>query len=204
MVARYDAARKALIKHLCDPTRSHSVLSSAIIDLTQRIDGRPDSTWVKNDSECSIEAITNFQKMTNQLGLSALNFSPLHARHPHLDIGGVKVSVTLDLIAMRPDKKGKNYVGGAILLVSKSSASSKHREERCQISAVLALQSSERNLAASGEVDPKLCMTIDVFGGKAYSAKGNYKRLMGTIHSACEEIADRWNSIIPPTGYDGN
>lgn len=88
-------------------------------------------------------------------------------------------------------------------MVSKSDAASKNRADRCQAAAVLALQSVEQNFATSGTLDPKLCMSIDILGSTVYFAKGNYKRLLGTIESSCDEIADRWDSITPPDGYDG-
>lgn len=204
VTARYDTAKEAVNKYLTDSTRSVQILNDIVIELGKAGNDPKASAWKKDNCLRSIEAIATFQKSANKLGLNAFSFRLPPATKTVLDIYGVRISVAMDLIAYKSNKHGHQSIGGVLLLVAKSDASSKNRAARCEAAAVLTMLATEEHLSALGEIDPKLCMAVDVFGGTVYPAKGNYKRLNGSIESSCEEIAQRWPSIEPPADYDGS
>lgn len=203
MIARYRTAKKALQKHLVDKTRSHHHFTESIVDLLARQKQKDVTKWTFSDSKLSIEAITNFQKNVNKFGFSGFNFMPIKSKHGPLDYDGVKVSVGLDLIAQRTDRNGQKHIGGVIFVFSKGDAAKKNRETRCQTAALLALELSEQFLTALGNIDPEMCMVIDVFNGKLHKGTGSRKALMRDIKAACDDAKQLWPAITPPTGYDG-
>ncbi|MBI1272569.1 MAG: hypothetical protein GC131_00585 [Alphaproteobacteria bacterium] len=202
VVARYDAAREALIKHLSDDTRSHHVLSEAIIGLDRREESAGATSWIKNDCRLSKEAIVAFQRAYNKLGVSKLVFRSAPGRVLQLEIEGVKLSIALDLIASRTDSSGTKRVGGVIFMFNKSDSSPKSKKNKAEVAALLALQFIEKHLKHLGQPDPKLCIAIDVFGGEAYPVKGSSRRLKD-IGNSCEEVALWWPKVKPPVDYDG-
>jgi hypothetical protein len=203
IVARYDAARTAIAGFLCDQTRSARRFSDAAADLSAR-ESRPDaSDWIKNDCRLSIEAINTFQRAYNSLGLARFDCRPVSSNQPKLIVAGVDVSVSLDATLHREDAEGVRFVGGAILLFSKTETSGRQREDRCKTSAVLAALFSEQHLTYLGQTDPKLCFSIDVFGSKPYQCPSSFKRKLDHIQDSCEEVALRWPTTPPPADYDG-
>jgi hypothetical protein len=204
IVARYDGARDGIADYLCDLARPTSTLVTAIDQMKAKAEAS-DSPWTKQDSLLSIEAIESFHSAygNNKMGVRKIECRPMTASRPPLPIEGVQVSVSLDATTHRKDKDGKDRVGGVILLFSKSETSSNSRADRCKTAAVLALMFAEKHLTSYGKADPKLCFALDIFGGTAHPAPGTYKQKLNNINAACDEIADRWESIEPPPDYDG-
>jgi len=56
-------------------------------------------------------------------------------------------------------------------------------------------------MADRGDIDKKLCLAIDVFGGRSHGPQGIRK--IEHVREACEEIAARWRTVGPPPEYDG-
>jgi hypothetical protein len=55
--------------------------------------------------------------------------------------------------------------------------------------------------ADPGEVpEGKLCVTVDAFAGKSYSAPGDALSRFKNMRAACESIAERWDNVKPPDG----
>jgi hypothetical protein len=204
IVARYKAARDGITDYLCDQARPTSTLVSAI-DQMKTHAAASESPWTKQDSLLSIEAIESFHSGygNNQMGVRKIECRDVTGSQPLLPIEGVQVSVALDATTHRKDKDGKDRVGGIILLFSKSETSSNDRVDRCKTAAVLALMFAEKHLKPLGKADPKLCFALDIFGKKAHPAPSSYKQRLNNINAACDEIADRWDSIEPPEDYDG-
>jgi hypothetical protein len=198
IVARYDAARDGITKYLCDLGRDAGILIDAMDSQKTRGENIEASEWIKNDSALSIEAIDNFHKAMNKLGLSKLECRPVTTNQPHLTIEGVRISVSLDATVHR-----KESVGGLILLFSKAEPSTTSRIDRCKTAAVLAYLFTEQNLKYLGVPDHKLCFSVDVFGGKAHATPNTYKKKLDYIQSSCEEVALRWPITAPPADYDG-
>ena len=203
VVAQYDKAREGLVNFLDDGTRNLKHLADMKDHLEKR-EVRPDATdWLKRDSRSSVEAIVAFQLAYNKLGLAALKCMKPHGRLPLLGIGPTKISVALDLIVLKPNPAGKDRVGGALFLFSKGEASPAKRAERCKTIAGLIYQTCLKNLAGMGDVDPALCLAVDVFSSTAHRAPGSFAKGLKQVQESSQEIADRWKSITPPADYDG-
>jgi hypothetical protein len=203
VVTRYRYARQSLIKYLCDPTRSLTTLAESIIDLQDREASLSATPWQKDDYRLSVEAITAFQKAQNSLGLAKLDCYAAMTNPPKLDVAGVDISVWADVLPMRTDKDGTARVGAVMLLFSKSESSAKGRDDLCRVSALLAALFAEKHLGFKGAVDPKLCLAIDVFSGKAHRAPATFVKALDNIQNACEEVAMRWEKVEVPADYDG-
>jgi|LNAP01.1.fsa_nt_gb hypothetical protein len=89
-----------------------------------------------------------------------------------------------------------------MLVFSKSDASTTIREQRCRTSAVLATLFAD-SLKPLGAIDPKIYVSLGVFGQRIYPAPGSYVKRLSQMDVSCEEVALRWQTIDPPDGYDG-
>ncbi len=205
IVARYGGARDVIADYLCDIARPTGKLVDAISALKTESE-KPDSPWIEQDSLLSIEALEAFHSAytKGQMGVRKLECRPITGNNqPPLSIQGTNVSITLNATIHRKDKNGTQLVGGLIILFSKAETELAARAERCRTAAVLAYFFALNFLDFAGKPDPKLCFALDVFGGKAYPAPNAYKQRLGNINTACEEIADRWAKIEPPSDYEG-
>lgn len=84
---------------------------------------------------------------------------------------------------------------GALLVIN--------RKERAlpQDAGVLVAHLLARALVAEGiagpeEVDPELCIVIDVFHGGVFRAPKRASRTLRDVSSACREIVARWQAIV--------
>lgn len=203
IVAQYGKGREGLVNFLCDGTRSYGHLAGAV-DALERREAKPGaSNWMKRDSRGSIEAIEAFQRHYNKLGFRKLDCRPVHGRLPPLDLWPTRISVSLDFTIHRPTVGSKDAVGGAILLFSKGEASTNARLERSKVIAGLIHTYATRFLSGIGDPDPSLCLAVDVFTGVGHKPPGTFARKLRNVADACDEIADRWSSVKPPSDYDG-
>lgn len=198
VVAHYDGAWKAIPKFLCDNARPFSHLTGAVVALKSKSEDPTQTAWVKDDSQMSVEAITAFQKGYNKLGLAGVECRRVTGQLPKLAISGVEISVALDMTVHKGDR-----AGGAVLMISKAESSARERSDRGRNSAVLAYLFSQQHLTHLGEIDRKLCLSIDVFGGSSYPCPDTFKRKISNMEDSCEEVALRWGTTTPPDDYDG-
>lgn len=115
---------------------------------------------------------------------------------------GVKINVRLDVTATERNNEGGLFSGGAVFFMSASAGSRKNIEERRKHTASLVhwvLEESSQSI----EPLPRLCMSIDVFGGEIVKAPSSYDRLRANIVSSCQEVALKWDMVAPPASYDG-
>ncbi|MHC2585390.1 hypothetical protein [Bradyrhizobium diazoefficiens] len=203
IVAQYARGREGLVNFLGDGTRSYGHLAEATVALEKREAKPGASTWMKRDSRGSIEAIEAFQRHYNKFGFSKLDCRPVHGRQPLLDLWPTRISVSLDFTIHRSTTGGNNAVGGAVLLFSKGETSTNARVERSKIIAGLIHTYTGRFLGGVGDPDPALCLAVDVFGGIAHKPPGSFVKKLRNVADACDEIAARWRTVRPPSGYDG-
>jgi len=201
-VALYDHAREGLVKFLADDTRSLRHLAAVADAMEKRHDRAGASEWTKRDSKLSIEALDTFQRAYNKYGLAKVECRAATGRQPLLDMWPTKVSVHLDVIA-RIHGPGRDKIGGAVLIFSKGEASSSARIERSRIVAGLIYTFCTRFMAAQGEPDPSLCLSVDVLNGASHRPPGTFARRLKNVEDACDEIAALWRTIHPPADYDG-
>lgn len=203
IVAKYNAARAGIAKHLCAGPDGPDHLGETLSRLADRGSGPDASDWILEDCRDSSVALRVFQRSHGGLINQQLNFRPLPDGLPLLLIGGVGISVALDATVHRRARDGSDRVGGVMLFFSKRLASDAAAGERVVVSALLCLMFAEKHLLHAGTVDPKLCFALDVFGQRLIPApSGRTKRTTAMEHS-CVEIAGRWPGIMPPRDYDG-
>lgn len=200
VVTRYDGARDALIKHLSDATRSHHILSNAILKFQEQEAEINSTPWKKEDCRGSIEAIMKFQRSSNTMGISKLTFRPVLSKLPPFKLGGVNVSVNLSLIVERV-VGGEPHVGGLIFLFSKTEKNPEIRKKRAKVSAFLIQQMAELHLHSQGIVDPKLCLVVDVLDGQSYNAGAGNVRLGNHLEHSCREVTRGWDDAPAPSDY---
>lgn len=202
-VAQYDRAREGLVKFLTDGTRSFKHLADAADHLAKRGASPGATEWIQRDSRYSVEAIDAFQRSYNKLGFRKLDCRPVIGRFPLLEIGPTKISVSLDFTVHKPVSGQKDEVGGALLLFSRGESSSKNRVERSKIIAGLIYTACLRHIPHAGEIEPSLCLAVDVFGAQAYTPPGTFAKKLRNVQDACDEIAGGWPRAAPPADYDG-
>lgn len=56
----------------------------------------------------------------------------------------------------------------------------------------------KEHLEPGDTCDPKMCMAVDIFGGKTNRAKGQQKMLYKDVEASCEEVSTMWPTIKPP------
>lgn len=199
LVIRYQAAKDAIARFLSDDVRNKTILAEAVLKLEAMEDG-DHSAFKKNDAQLCIEAIKSFRSISDNKALSSVAFQPVQNRLPNLEINGVEVSINPDLISYRP-KTGGRCVGGVIFQTSKAVAAANWRADHSRNVSTLLWLLSERHMTNLGEIDRKLCLTIDVFGKTITPAPANYKRKLNDLEAACSEIAALWDRISAPQDF---
>lgn len=203
IVARYNAARAAVAKHLCAGPGGPDHIGEAISRLADRGNGPDASDWTLEDCRESTAALRSFQRSHAGLVSQQLSFRAVQGSLPLLPIRGVGVSVALDATAHRRARDGSDRVGGVVLFFSKRLATDPDATERATVAALLCLMFAERNLRHAGQVDPKLCFALDVFGQRLIHAPSGHTKRQTAMEHSCTEVAGRWASIGPPRDYDG-
>lgn len=203
VVAQYQKARESLVEFLSDGTRSLNHFARATEYLSRR-EARPDATeWLKRDSRFSNEAIEVFQRAYNKLGFPKIACEQLHGRHGALVFGPTRVSVDLDVVTRRRNMKGRDHIGGVVLVFSKGEPLNRKRIERCKVLAGLCYTFCSTFLKDFGDIDRTLCLAVDVFGQLAYKPPGTFAVKLKHVEESCEEIGARWRTVAPPADYDG-
>ncbi len=200
LVIRYSEARKAICNFLADDSRPIAKLLETENAQTVKSQGGG-SAFKKNDAMLSAEAIKEFRKILNGNKLpKTVVFEKPKGNFPKLDIGGVDISISLDLIAKN---NGNGGVGGVLVQTSKAIAAKSWRADHSRSVASLVWMLSAQCLADVGKVDRKYCFSIDLFGQSVTSAPQTYKRRLNDIEASCSEISALWDSISPPSDFDG-
>lgn len=127
----------------------------------------------------------------------------LHGRQLPLVFGPTKISVDLDVVAVRAVPGEAAQIGGVVFLFSKGEKSTKARIVHCKTIAGLAYVLCGTHLTAMGKADPSLCFAVDVFESKLHTPPGTFTRKLKQIADSCDEIGARWKSVSPPSDYDG-
>jgi hypothetical protein len=137
------------------------------------------------------------------LGLGRFEFRIVSGTLPHLLIGGVSVSVSISATVHRTLRDGTRQVGGLTLFLSKAMTEDAASPERAAVSALLCFMFAEERLKHLGVADHKLCLALDVAGGRVFPAPKGQARRRKDMGHACAEIARAWPTVLPPRDYDG-
>jgi hypothetical protein len=117
-----------------------------------------------------------------------------------LKLAGVHINVRLDAHVIETGAGEQSNSGGCILFLASGEASRKRIEDRRKYVAATVHWALE-----TGQMEPlpKLCMSYDVFGGVIEKAPTSFERLRNSMRHSCDEVANRWDKVEPPGGYDG-
>jgi hypothetical protein len=203
LLIRYDDARSAVVEHMTGNGASRDTLNNAVLALNRKIEADGMTDYKKQNCRLSSEAIEAFQAGEGKLGLSAIKFKAPNIHNTKLKLGGVTLSVSLDLMTEKTASDGGKIIGGVVLVFSKSGGAKKNMPERCQAIALLAHEVIKHHLKPGETSDPKMCMAVDIFSGKVYRAKSQQKTLYKNVEASCEEAATMWPTVKPPANYNG-
>ena len=192
-----------MIEHLRSNGTAKDALNNAIVALQRKANGEGMTDYKKQNCKLSTEAIEAFQISEKKLGIGSVKFKAPNLHTTKLKIGGVNLSVSVDLIAQKIGNDGKKIIGGIVLVFSKSGGAKKDMAHRCPTIAMLVYQLIKQHLEPDDICDPKMCMAVDIFSGKAYRAKSQQKMLYKDVETSCEEAATMWPTIKPPANYNG-
>ena len=203
-VALYREARLAVARFLCAGPDGPDHIGLAVARLAERSADPDVSSWIVDDCRRSIEVLEAFARMSNELALGRYEFRSISGTLPHLLLSGVSVSVNIAATVHRTSRDGIHQVGGLALFLSKAMAGDDASPERAAVSALLCLMFAEARLTHLGVADYRLCLVLNVAGGKLIAAPKGQQRRRNYLTHACAEIARAWPTIAPPPrDYDG-
>ncbi|WP_322889337.1 MULTISPECIES: hypothetical protein [unclassified Yoonia] len=195
-IIRYSDARRAIVEHLCDLTRSNAPLIAAEQMLMQRSADPAESSLRQDDAVKSIEVMQSLQGMSNQT--SGYLFLAAPSKQLKLLIGGVEVSVYADML-VHGHEKGSDQIGAAILRMTQDdSATEAAKEKRRNMGlyvATLLILHIDQNLKGLREPANRLCMSIDVQHGEVFIAPKAMTQRAKDIKSACQVISALWSTV---------
>jgi hypothetical protein len=200
IVIRYEDARNAVVAELTGMERA---LDRAIVRLRRKADGGDLSNYCKQNCNLCIDALESFQGARGGMDVGNSQFRRAALHNTKLRVAGVNISVSIDLMTQEIDRNGKESIGGAILVLSRSMRNEKEMAARCKAVALLVYQLLKSQPNTAPHCDPTLCMAIDVFNAKIYRAKNQQKQLLRTVETSCEEVSTVWPVIEPPANYNG-
>lgn len=199
-VAAYKAARQSITDFLPENGGNLAEVDSHISRLETRLRREPDG-WMQDDLKRSIEALEAFKVAFKSCRLKRLNFTPGPA-DLSMSVEGVRINSRLDARVLETADDGSAYGGGIVLFIAGGDTARKNIEERCKIVAAL-VHWNLQTIGGNIEPLPRLCLSFDVFGKTATKAPKAIDRLRSNIESSCREVAGSWDSVAPPSGYDG-
>ena len=195
-MARYAPAREAIVRHLEAGGTDHEILIRAI----QSLAAHPFQTEWQNEHRAScVLALNQFAATFSPDILSFGLEEAVVVKGRHNAVVGLKIS-GVD-VSLRPDAYLQGVWKGAdVLGILKLHFSKEHGlniEAGQYASTLLHLYAEEHLAGPSIEASREHCLVIDVRHGRIHSAPSCFKIRRAEISAACEEIAQRWDSVKP-------
>lgn len=154
------------------------------------------STLRQDDARNSIQVLHAIQGMANQLG--GFDFHAAPQRQGPLLLGGVEVSVHADLL-VHGTSRDQEQIGAAVLRMTQSDTESEaaiaKRENMGFYVATLARLHLEQNIQSNRTPANRLCLSIDVQHGEAFTCPNSNARRRNDLENACRFIAAMWSGI---------
>lgn len=195
-IIRYSDARRAIVEYLTDMSRSISPLVAAEQMFLQRSKDPAEGSLRQDDATKSIEVIRAIKDMSNQL--SGFNFEAAPKKQKKLLLEGVQISVYADFIAKGKDK-GVEQIGASMLRMTQDDSSTEAAKQKRKnmglyVATLLRLH-VDQNLSADDTPASRLCMSIDVQHGEAFSAPKAMTQRTKDITGACQMISALWPTL---------
>lgn len=196
VAVRYSDVREVLRAAFCDPVNERRIVANAYNSFEQKSTDGALSDWTRDDASKSMDVLNAFETMRNQF--VGFHFSAPPAGQSYLEIGGVSVSVSCDIL-IQGEVRGEPYRGAALFRLAKpeeeetESAKAKRLDVGAYAATLVHMQASRRE--GMPPVHPSLCWSIDVQAGEVHPAPRNYRTRSGNMETACEFIAAMWDRV---------
>lgn len=113
---------------------------------------------------------------------------------------GVLINCRLDCQLFRT-AGDETVTGGVVLFYASTTEGRKNIEERRRQVASTVRWAFE--VVGQMEPHPSLCLSMDNFGDTAVRAPDAIDRFRESVDRSCREAALKWDTVEPPSGYDG-
>lgn len=186
IVARYQDAQNAIrVALLSDDVERR------LTEQEKAIAGRFAANKYRADSRrCCIEAVAAFRLVCSILPLDGVARTLTGRSDLTVLVETVKVSANPIVLLERTHRSGRVERGAVQVVFRKESPLESHGGQA-------AAEILRRALIENGvtDVTGKLCIVVDAFAERYFTAPLRQSRLMGEIESACREIAIRWRAM---------
>jgi hypothetical protein len=199
-VIAYATGKQIICNFMARNTGDLSQLDDEAARLDTRRRREPEG-WMRDELARNIEALAAFRDVFVRARMRRYRFLPGPVDLT-MNQGGVRINTRLDVAITETNAEGVTYSGGCVMFVANTDLARRNIEARRRaVAAVIywELELSNPNI----EPLPRLCMSLDVFGGEVVRAAAAIDRFRSQVVHACEEAADRWPRVTPPAGYDG-
>lgn len=184
-VIYYDEAEEAIIDYLASQRESTAPFDAALSKLQLSGDLKE---WELTRRSTGMDAIQAFRGLAVELPLSELHIKRAPTSPRLMQVGGVGVSVRPELHLSYPEGDHKR-IGAIKIYFSKNDSLS---EDRARYAATVLHQYIETQYPKAGKADHRICLVVDVFAKRFFSAPRNFKRKQQDVEAACREIAISW------------
>jgi hypothetical protein len=187
IVTRYKDAKDVIFPYLTHHRDEDIVLNE--IDGIKAKKAKTD--FQEQDQRLSVESLEALLE-TDLSSLDGCELSQCDDENKLVSISDVDISVNPDIIIKRVIHD-VTHIGAMKLHISKNNTLS---EESQNIVAVMIINYVSSFLSKKGQVvQPKLCISYDVFNESLQCCPTSYKLRMRRIEAACEEIALWWDKL---------
>jgi len=186
-VAWYEKARQAIRAALV----SDKVVGERLRELAQVIEQMPTRTPYDGDaSRVSADGVRRFAKIHEKLSLKGTKALLPSSPSFVLASEGVSISIAPAVILRRTARDGTETWGALVVVFRKGEAlGTRGGKAVAELVRLCLANSGYKNIRAD------LCIAVDVFSGRIFTASGRGTRVAAEIASACREIAVRWPAL---------
>jgi hypothetical protein len=187
IVIKYEKARQAIRACLVN----NSDVQTRLVELANTIEQLPPrSTQDADYLRLNAEAVRRFASLYSKLSLKGTETLLPHSKGFALSLEGVFVSVVPIVLLTRRRRDGKEQRGAMVGIFRKTDALGERGGKAvAELARMALLRAGFTNIRAD------LCLAVDVFSGRFFTASGSGKRVASEIECACREIAARWGAI---------
>lgn len=188
IVTRYSEAEIAIRRALLGGGDFRGALAEESKTIGKKSNG---SKWYADATLLCTNATESFSKTYPDCGLGGLTVTRMLHRALYQRVEGVRISTRPLVMLSQPTRRGVKH--GALLTVMRKEV------PLTSISGPIIAALLRSALVHSGldpaDVDPALCIVVDVLHGSVFRAPGRDKRIFSEIQSTCREYAVRWPFI---------
>ncbi|MFY7761197.1 hypothetical protein [Aquidulcibacter sp.] len=192
-VVQHDAAKMAISRFF----RSENPLITDLASEAQRLRNQmADSDFDRDVADHNADYIDQFATVAHlvEVPSDAEFIDP--GQYQRMDIGGVKVGIDIQFRLRRVTKANKIKLGAAAFRYAKGKPL-KPEIGNWQ-SALLLSYLGETAVEVDAAPESKICLTIDMFSGRAHPAPSDSVTRFKNMQAACVAISERWENIKPP------